>query len=190
MYLVENILVDENIHKTNFLCDLNKCKGGCCTIYGYSGAPLLDEEIPVIQENLRIIKKYLSSESNRILKNEKFYQGEKGDYSTLCIDNRDCIFVYYEDGSNIAFCAIEKAYNNQEINFKKPLSCHLFPIRQGDFGGKSIYYEKMDECKPALKNGKKNKVKIYEMTKESLVRAFGLEWYKSYCEFLEGLNKE
>ncbi len=183
MYLIDNILVDEAISDVDFLCDLSKCKGACCTIKGVTGAPLLDEELEILQETFPQTKPYLSKKSLDYIENNGMWQGEKGDYSTQTINNRDCVFVFYR--GDIAFCAIEQAYRDGKIDFKKPLSCHLFPIRVGDFGGKALYYERMSVCSPALRNGKNKKVKISDMTKEALVRTLGQEWYDKYTEFVE-----
>lgn len=190
MYLIDKILVDEHIGTKPFLCDLNKCKGACCTIFGTSGAPLLDSEVKVIRELLDKIKPYLSERSLKYIEKHDFFQGKPGNYSTSCIKMRDCVFVYYKDNDDIAYCAIEQAYKDGIIEYKKPISCHLFPIRVGEFGGTSLYYEKMSVCKPALKTGKEKDVKIYQMTEEALVRAFGQEWYDKYAEFLNNINLE
>ena len=193
MYLIDEILVDEEISSTHFLCDLKKCSGGCCTIPGETGAPLLSSEIPVIEQYLDIIKKNLDVRSIDMINKQGFYQEKDNELSTNCHNGKDCVFVYYEkkDKHKIAYCGIEKAYNDGKIDFKKPLSCHLFPVRAGNFGGTSLFYDKMEVCKPALKNGEKKDVKIYEMTKESLIRAFGEEWYGKYTQFLNDLeNRE
>lgn len=187
MYLIDNILVDEQISENHFLCDLNRCKGACCNVFGVSGAPLKDEEIDILFAIFDTVKPYLSEKSLQYIEKNNFYQGEPGDYSTNCINNRDCVFVTY-DSNNIAYCGIEKAYRDGKTDYKKPISCHLFPVRVGDFGGKALYYEKMSCCKTALYNGKEKDVKIYQMTKEALIRGFGKEWYDKYCNFINNLN--
>jgi hypothetical protein len=183
MYLIDNILVDENISKRHFLCDLKKCKGGCCTIKGDTGAPLLDSEITVLENIFPSVKTYLSKKSIKYIEKFGMVQGKEGDYSTQTIDGYDCVFVFYRD--DIAFCAIEQAYLDKKIDFKKPVSCHLFPVRVSDFGGTALYYEKMDVCKPALKNGKDKNVKINQMTKEAFERSFGKSWTEKYNKFVE-----
>lgn len=188
MYLIDNILVDESISDKHFLCDLSKCKGACCTIKGITGAPLLDEELEILKDIFDLVKYYLSDKSLEYIEDFGLWQGEKGDYSTQTINKHDCVFVFYRD--NIAYCAIEQAYRDKKINYKKPLSCHLFPVRVGAFGGKALYYEKMSVCSPALHNGKEKNTKIYEMTEEALIRALGQEWYDNYEIFLENKGKE
>lgn len=175
--------MDEQLLETQFLCDLGSCHGACCTMKGGAGAPLLEEEVQMIRDAVVPASKYLSTRSLKILAKEKPVVGQKGDYTTLCIDDADCVFVFYEDGA--AKCAIERAFFNGETTFRKPISCHLFPARVADFGGPYIYYEEIPECRPALENGQKTGVRAFQMLKESLVRAFGEEWYNNLATFVE-----
>ncbi len=183
MIVVDDILIDESIPNAHFLCDLKKCKGACCTFPGEYGAPLLDEEIPEIEKCVEAAKEYLSPKSLHILATEGYIQGKPGKYTTVCINHRDCVFVYYQ--GNIALCALEKAYIDGKTQFRKPISCHLFPIRVGNYGGKFLYYEKIEECEPAMKNGKAQKVKLSESVKEALIRAYGEEWYSKMLNVFE-----
>lgn len=178
MILIDNVLVDERIGTTDFDCDLSKCKGACCTFPGEYGAPVLDEEIPAIKESLAFALEYLSETSKNIIEKIGFVVGEPDNMTTVCIDKRDCVFVFYE--GDIAFCALEKAFREGKTSFKKPISCHLFPIRVGTFGGKSLYYEKIPQCDPAIANGRLKGLKIYTSVKEALIRAFGEKWYNNY----------
>lgn len=188
MILINDVLVEEEISSTHFSCDLEKCKGACCTFPGEFGAPVLDSEVIAIERNLDAAKEYLSERSKNYIQKHGFIKGEQGNLNTVCIDDKDCVFVYYE--RDIAFCAIEKAYREGLSDFQKPVSCHLFPVRVGNFGGKSLYYEKIAECKPAIKNGKKQKIRIHESVKDALVRSFGDKWYQEYLIKLENLDKE
>ncbi len=180
MKLIDDILVDDRIATTHFECDLQKCKGACCTFPGEYGAPLLDEEVDKIKEVLPFAMDYLSDESKKYIQEHGLIQGTPGNYTTMCIDKRDCVFVYYE--GDVALCSIEKAYRDKKINFKKPISCHLFPIRVGQFDGKMLYYEEIPECASALIKGKENNTKIYESVKDAIIRAFGENWYNNYLQ--------
>lgn len=182
MILIDNVLVDERIGTTDFECDLSKCKGACCTFPGEYGAPVLDEEIPAIKESLAFALEYLSEKSKNIIEKIGFVVGEPDNMTTVCIDKRDCVFVFYE--GDIAFCALEKAFREGKTSFQKPISCHLFPIRVGTFGGKSLYYEKIPQCDPAIANGRRKGLKIYTSVKEALIRAFGEKWYNNYTSKL------
>ena len=183
VFVIDSILVDEHLLDTQFLCDLNKCHGACCTMKGGAGAPLADEEVQMIKDAVAPASKYLAVESLRVIAEQGVVVGEKGDYTTRCIDDADCVFVFYENGA--AKCAIERAYFNGETSFRKPISCHLFPARVADFGGPYVYYEEIPECRPALENGREQGVAAYTMLEESLVRAFGKEWYASLRAFAE-----
>lgn len=175
MFLIDNILVDENIVSTPFLCELSVCKGACCTVKGGQGAPLLDEEIVLLENSIKPASKYLSERSKAEIAKHGSWEGAPGEYTTLCIEDADCVFVYYE--GDVAKCAIEKAYFEGRNEFRKPISCHLFPIRITDFHGDYLYYDKFDECAPALAHGTREKVHIPETVKEALIRAYGEEWY-------------
>jgi hypothetical protein len=177
---VEDVLVRPEIAATKFACDLGKCKGACCTLESPFGAPLAENEVKIIQDILPAVKKYLPEEHLKSLEIDGFYEVFSGEVMTRTVDKKSCVFVYFE--GNIAKCAIEKAYINNEIDFRKPLSCHLFPIRVSVFGDQVLRYEKFSECEPALENGNKNNVTIAEFCKDSLVRAFGQNWYSSFMK--------
>lgn len=187
MILIENILLDEQLISTPFLCDLHKCKGACCTVKGGQGAPVLDSEVEEIHNAIPAATKYLTQRSKEILRRQGAIEGTEGDYMTVCIDDADCVFVYYEN--DIAKCAIEKAYFAGETSFRKPLSCHLFPIRIADFHGPYLYYDEFEGCEPALKHGKKHGTHIPEAVKEALIRAFGEEWYGTLDKVVQDTKK-
>ncbi len=187
MIIVDNLLVDESIGSEYFDCDLNVCKGACCTFPGEYGAPVLDEEVEAVKNSFEIAKEYLSETTLEYIKEHGLIEGNEGIYTTVCIDKKDCVFVFYE--GDVALCSIEKAYRDGKIKFIKPISCHLFPIRVGKFGGDYLYYEKFDVCKPAPSYGKKNNTKIFESVKTALVRAYGQQWYDNYVSVLKNIAK-
>jgi hypothetical protein len=177
---VEDVLVRPEVADTYFACDLEKCKGACCTLESEFGAPLLDEELKILEDILPIVKKYLPEEHIEEIEKNGFYAVKSGEPMTQTINREACVFVYFD--GDIAKCAIEKAFNNNEISFRKPLSCHLFPIRVSRFGDEVLRYEKFSECHPALENGAKQKVTIAQFCKDSLIRAFGSNWYSSFMK--------
>lgn len=184
MILIDNILVDERIGTTDFECDLTKCKGACCTFPGDYGAPVLDDEIQKIMQSLPHAMEYLSEKSIKVIEEIGFVSGLPGNMTTICIEKKDCVFVFYE--GDIALCALEKAYRDGKTDFMKPVSCHLFPIRVGNYGGKSLYYEKISECDPALSNGNKHGKKIYSSVKDAIIREFGESWYNNFLNVIHG----
>lgn len=175
MLLIDDILIDQDVVTSSFSCDLEKCKGACCTFPGDSGAPLLEHEIDQIKKAAPFAKEYLSKRSLEILDKNGFHEIVDDELATVCIDKKDCVFVFYE--GDVAKCALEKAYFDGKTDFRKPISCHLFPIRVGKFGGDKLYYEKFDECKPGRKKGKSEKVKLLDSVKDALIRAYGEDWF-------------
>ena len=132
MIIIDEIVVDERIPFIQFACDLKECKGACCTLKGAGGAPIEQTEIRTIKKTLPVVEKYLSKKHQRELGQHSFVYRDNEKYAIVSVDDKDCIFSYKEKG--IAKCAFEKAYLNNEITFRKPISCHLFPIRIADFG--------------------------------------------------------
>lgn len=171
---IDDVIVNREIIETKFKCDLSKCKGACCTMESKYGAPLLEEEIEIISKYIDIIKDFLPDEHVEVIEREGFWFEEHGEFMTKSLNNRACVFVVYEN--DIAFCGIEKAFKAGKIDFIKPVSCHLFPIRISNFGGPVLRYEKYEECLPALSKGKETSTTIIEFCREALTRVFGSDW--------------
>lgn len=144
------------------------------------GAPLKEEEIFEIENILDIVLPMLPEINQESIKKDGFYEKKSGDLLTRSIDNKDCVFVYHDN--EIAKCAIEKAFFEGKVDFRKPISCHLFPIRISQFGGDIVRYEKFFECAPALILGEEKKITVAEFCKDSLERLYGKEWYVSLTE--------
>ena len=181
MIQVEDKIISLDIFEKYFVCDLNACKGACC-VEGDSGAPLLQEEEKIINEIYDRVKPYMSKKG--VLEIEKqgvaVYDTE-GDLTTPLINNRECAFVVDESG--VSKCAIEKAHIEKKTNFKKPISCHLFPIRIKEYRDfDAINYEELKICKAACECGSKLEVPLYVFLKEPLVRKYGEHWYSRLLE--------
>lgn len=172
---MEKFIIDDRIFDVKFSCDLKKCKGACCTLKGAGGAPLLDEEILKVKSCIGEVKKYIDKKNIEVIENEGFYYGKKGDYALNNLNDEDCIFSFSEEG--ITKCSFQKAFNNNEINFSKPISCHLFPIRIKGKKRNIIRYEEIIECEDALIKGKEEGISIFEFSEESLVREYGKNFY-------------
>jgi len=175
LLVIDSVAVEGSLLDRKFACDLLKCKGACCSLPGGRGAPLLDSEIEQIRDTLPEVLPMLSEEKQSAIKRHGFYEGNPGDYATTCIDDKDCVFVYRENG--IAKCAIERAFNKGKVNFRKPISCHLYPIRVNRFGGDILRYHEIAECKPAVMKGETEKVNVIEFVKNALTRLYGEDWY-------------
>jgi len=180
--IIDDKIVSDEIIDICFKCDLNLCKGACC-VEGDEGAPLEENEISIIEDYLDKIKPYMTREGIRVVSQlGVFDYGADGNYVTPLVNGGACAFVYIENG--IALCAIESAFRNNEIDYPKPISCHLYPIRLKELKYNiestkniALNYHKWQVCKPALKNGKKLKLPIYKSLKQPLIRAFGEKWY-------------
>lgn len=184
LFEIDNILVNGEITSVKFNCDLIKCKGACCTMESQFGAPVNMEEVNKIEEILDIVFEYLPGKSKNIIEKRGFWEIKQDQEMLKSINNKDCVFVYYE--GDVARCAIEKAYFEGKVNFRKPISCHLFPIRVSEFGGPVLRYESYSECGPALIRGERKGSTILEFCKESLERAFGKMWYEKLLSKVKG----
>jgi hypothetical protein len=183
MFEVRQAKIDERIAQIKFACDIVACKGACCTLPGGKGAPLLDSEIRDVEEAFPIVKSLLPKSHLDAIARMGLYEGEPGSYTTTCYDNRACVFVLYETG--IARCAFERAFKEGKSQWRKPLSCHLFPIRvDGETPGK-LRYEWRGECEPALKRGDAERIFLNDFLRDALIRAYGTEWYEEFKKACE-----
>ncbi|MFA7361269.1 MAG: DUF3109 family protein [Candidatus Kapaibacterium sp.] len=177
------MFIDERIYSTKFFCNLEKCKGACCTVKGTLGAPLKEDELEIIMNNSEAAKKYLSQKNIEILDSEGCYVYYDGKYWMNTVNENDCVFSFYE--GDIAKCSFQKAFNNGEIKFKKPVSCELFPIRVGGNNYDELRYEKSYFCEDALEFGKEKNTNIYEFVKDAIIREFGEVFYKDNNKILK-----
>lgn len=177
MIIVDNAVLSDDLKEKHFVCDLAKCKGACC-VEGDLGAPLDEDELQVINSVLDEVMPYLSEEGRAAIQEEGAYiLDEEGDYSTTTIQGKECAFAIY-DQKGVLKCGIERAYNDGKIDWKKPISCHLYPIRITKYDHyDALNYDRWDICKPACKLGDSLKVPVYKFLKEPLVRKYGADWY-------------
>ncbi len=184
MIIVDDILVSDDIKEIYFACNLQACKGDCC-VDGDAGAPLEESEISVIEDNLPEILPYMTKDGiAAVNKNGVFEYDIDGEFVTTLVDGDECAFVYTKKG--ISYCAIEKAFNDGKIDFQKPISCHLYPIRLS-FVGKTlaINYHEWYICSSALQHGKKVGIPLYKYLKDPIIRKFGKEWYNKLVVEIE-----
>ena len=176
MILLNDLLIQEQVLTATFACDVQRCKGACCTLPGGAGAPLLEEEIKPLLLAVPSTLSYLNEKSLEWLAANDPVEGKRGDRSVGCIDDAACVFVFYE--KNVAKCALERAFHNGESDFRKPLSCHLFPIRVANFGGPYLHYEQIEECEPGREIGARLGIPLVESLKDPLIRAYGERTYE------------
>jgi len=188
MIEVGSVLVHEDVVRENFVCNLKKCKGACC-LEGDSGAPLNHDELHILDEIYPKVKPFMTAKGIATVEETGTYVTDfEGDYTTPCVDtNKECAYVTWENG--ITKCAIEKAYEYGAINWKKPLSCHLYPIRITKYPEFDVLnYDRWSICSPACSFGNELKVHVHEFLKEPLIRKYGEEWYKELEEAVEAYN--
>lgn len=192
MIAIDNKLISDLVIEEQFVCDLNKCKGGCCED-GDAGAPLEVKELEELIAHYEVIKPYLTKEGiKEIEKNGKYRYDVEYGWVTPTIEGGICAYGY-KDAQGIIKCGIEQAYNDGKLQWKKPVSCHLFPIRiqksKQDPDLEYVNYEpRQDLCKAACKLGKQLKVPVYIFLKDSIIRKYGEEFYetlKATAEHLE-----
>lgn len=178
MIVFENTIISDDIVTEKFVCDLNKCKGACC-VQGDTGAPLLEEELSVLDDIFEDIKEFLTEESiNTIEKQGKYFIDIQGEYVTALIDGKQCAYVV-TDENGISKCAIEKAFNEGIISFRKPISCYLYPIRVSKYNDyDAVNYHQWDICKDARCLGKKKDVSVLHFLKEPIIQRFGEEMFE------------
>jgi len=189
MFQLGKTIVSEEILEKEFVCNLSACKGACC-VDGDAGAPLTEEETRILEEVYPKIKPYLRKEGiESIDKQGTWIKGWDGSLETPLIEGKDCAYVIFDQGT--ALCAIEQAYNEGVIDWKKPVSCHLYPIRIKDFSEFSaVNYDRWDICNDACTLGKELGVPVYKFVKEALVRRFGQEWYNELEKVAEEFNNQ
>ena len=177
MILIDNTCISDDIEDQLFVCDLEKCKGACC-VEGDSGAPLDEEELAVLDEIYDQVAPYLTEEGKAVIEKEgKYVKDWDGDYVTPVINGRECAYALY-DQKGILKCGIEEAYNDGKISYKKPISCHLYPIRVTKYEQyHALNYDRWSICSPACGLGQKLGVPVYQFLKAPLIRAYGEEWY-------------
>lgn len=184
MIVLQNTVISDDLKDRFFVCNLEKCKGACC-VEGDLGAPLEEEELQVLADNYEQIKPYLSEAGRQAIEEQGLYIKDwEDDYSTTTIGNRECAYAIYDDDLTLK-CGIEQAYLDGKISWKKPISCHLYPIRITKYDGfEALNYDKWSICSPACSFGADLGVRVYQFLKEPLIRKYGAEWYQELEELV------
>lgn len=182
MFQIGKTIVSEEIISNEFVCNLSACKGACC-IDGEAGAPLEDDEIKILDEIYPKVKPFLRKEGIAAIEEQGTYvKGADGEWETPLINGADCAYVIF-DGKGTALCAIEEAYNSGEVTWKKPVSCHLYPVRVKEYSSFSaVNYHRWHICDDACTLGKELQVPVYKFVKQALIRKFGEDWYRELEE--------
>ena len=177
MISIQNTLVSDDLLSEEFVCNISKCKGECC-VSGYAGAPLENDEVSFLKKNFSKIKPYLNKKGINAVESQGVYvKGLDGDLETPLVEGKECAYTIFSS-SGIASCGIEKAYSNGAIDFQKPISCHLYPVRIKNYEKiTAINYHSWSICSDACSLGQSLKIPVYAFVKKALIRKFGEQWY-------------
>ena len=189
MFQIGKTIVSEDIIQKDFVCNLSACKGACC-IDGDAGAPLDPEETKILQDIYPKVKPFLRKEGIAPIEAQgTFFTTEDGELETPLIKGADCAYVTF-DNRGTALCGIEEAYNQGEIDWKKPVSCHLYPVRVQDYSEfAAVNYHHWHICDDACTLGKELQVPVYKFVKQALVRKFGEDWYEELEKVADKMAK-
>lgn len=177
MIQIDDTIISTDILRKEFVCNIQKCKGICC-VEGDSGAPLDEEELPILDEIFSDIKPFLRPEGIKAIEEQGTYlKDDDGDWVTPLVDGAECAYVVFDE-KGITKCGIEKAYEEGATDFQKPISCHLYPVRVDKYKAfTAVNYHKWDICSDACTLGQELNVTVAEFLKEPLIKKFGQEWY-------------
>lgn len=177
MFQLGKTIVSEDILEKEFVCNLSKCKGACC-VKGEAGAPLDKSEVDILKEIYPKVKPLLRSEGIKAIEEQgTSIVSDFGELETPLVNGEECAYVTFDE-NNITKCGIEEAYNKGLVDWRKPISCYLYPVRVKDYSEFSaVNYHKWDICDDACSLGKELKMPVYKFTKEALIRKFGDDWY-------------
>ena len=189
MFQLGKTIVSEEIIEKEFVCNLSACKGACC-VDGEAGAPLEEEELKILMDIYPKVKPFLTQEGIHAIEEQGLYITTKGEYETPLIPSDDsCVYINYDE-KGVAQCGIEEAYNQGEITWKKPISCHLYPVRVQDYSEfAAVNYHKWEICDDACSLGKELQVPVYKFVKQALIRKFGEDWYSELEKVALTYNK-
>ena len=189
MIEIDDKIVSLDLLRECFACDLSRCKGICC-VEGNAGAPLEIEEVATLEAQYETYKPYMTPEGIAAVERQGFMVvDDEGDYTTPLVGDAECAYSYTENG--VTLCAVERAFREGRCSFRKPISCHLYPIRVMRFsnGTVGLNYHRWSVCAPARRCGARLGIPVYKALREPIVRRFGEEFYKA-LEAAEELIKQ
>jgi hypothetical protein len=189
MIQIDDKLISLDIFERHFICDLPKCMGACC-VEGESGAPLEDEETAILEAVFPHIKPMLSPKALEEIEKKGVWEVDvDGDKVTPIINGKECVYTYFDE-KGVCKCTIEKAYYEGLIDFKKPISCHLYPIRVSKYSDfEALNYHQWPICGPAKLLGTEKGVPIFKFLQEAIIRKYGKPFYHE-MEEAEKILKE
>ena len=190
MIEIDDKIVSADLLRECFACDIAACKGICC-VEGNAGAPLEAEEVDILEREYEAYRPYMTPEGIEAVERQGFMVvDDEGDYTTPLVGDAECAYSYTENG--VTLCAIEKAWMEGKSSFRKPISCHLYPIRLIAIGNGSegLNYHRWNVCHDALALGREKGLPMYRMLKVPLIRRFGEEFFDALCSAAQYLNEQ
>ncbi len=177
MILIDDTCISDDVAEKFFVCNLDKCKGACC-VEGDMGAPLEAGEPETLTRIYEAVKPYLSPAGIKAIEEQGLYESDgDGGFVTTTVEGRECVYASWDE-RGILKCGIEAAYNDGKVDWKKPLSCHLYPIRVTKYDKfHALNYDRWPICSPACTLGESLNVPIYKFVRDALIRAYGADWY-------------
>lgn len=191
MIQIDDKLISEDIFSEEFVCNLSKCKGACC-VEGDVGAPLDKSETEILDRIYEQVKPYLRPEGIAAIEKQGKWEIDPrdNDFVTPMVEDKECAYVIF-DKKGITKCGIEKAYEDGAVDWQKPISCHLYPIRVDEYRTfTALNYHKWDICSDACTLGRELQVPIYKFVKTPLIRKYGEEFYQTLCDAADEWKKE
>ncbi len=179
MFAVDHVLVSDSLLDAPFACNLGACLGGCC-VQGTAGAPLESDEREVLEQAYGRVEHLLTPQARATVAREGVWEETApGHYNTTCVEGGQCVFVTFEGA--VAKCALQKMHAAGKLDFPKPLSCHLYPIRVEQYDGLEVLnYEQIGLCRPARRHGARLGVQVADVLEEPLTRRYGAAWYARF----------
>ncbi|MGC9150504.1 MAG: DUF3109 family protein [Microbacter sp.] len=193
MIQIEDTIVRRDLVECHFACDVSKCKGICC-VEGEEGAPVTDDEVKEMEKLLPLLWNDLSENVKKIIENQGIaYFDKDHDLAISTVNGAECIFAFQNE-EGIWLCRLEKLFEAGQSTFKKPISCHLYPIRIQQYDTfAAVNYHQWSICRQAVENGKENQILVYQFLKEPLIRRFGIDWFEQLHlakEFIDKKSKQ
>lgn len=190
MFQIGKTIVSEDIIEKDFVCNLSACKGECC-VAGEAGAPLNEDEVGILSDIYDKVKPYLRPEGIKAIEEQgTSIKTPQGDLETTLVNGAECAYVIFDD-KKTALCGIEAAYNDGKVDWKKPISCHLYPVRVQDYSSfAAVNYHRWPICDDACSLGEELQVPVYKFLKDSLIRKFGKDWYEELSLIAENYPKK
>jgi hypothetical protein len=177
---IGGVSLDPRVLTTLFACDLQACRGACCTVPGGLGAPVREEEVGMMLRAAEAVRPLLSARHLEVLDDRGPLEGPVGDRTTVCVDGAACVFVFDDGGT--AFCSIERLYREGRFSWQKPVSCHLYPIRIDPGIPERVRYEEVPICHGGRLRGERENIRLTDFLRVALERAYGRAWSEAVSE--------